>query len=162
MTETLRELILALTGSAAVCALAMAVCPEGRVKGVLRLVCGVVMAVALLSPFLRFDPDAYAAALARYRDTAEEAAAMGTKAQRGMERSIIQADCAAYILDKASSLGVRCEARVTARWSGENGCFYPYEAVIACSGGEKTRSALEAFIASELGIPAERVTWEAE
>ena len=41
--------IRALAGAAVFCAIALALCPEGRPKRVLRAACGVVMAAALLS-----------------------------------------------------------------------------------------------------------------
>ena len=44
--------IRALAGAAVFCAIALALCPEGRPKRVLRAACGVVMAAALLSPAL--------------------------------------------------------------------------------------------------------------
>ena len=42
--------IRALAGAAVFCAIALALCPEGRPKRVLRAACGVVMAAALPSP----------------------------------------------------------------------------------------------------------------
>ena len=52
MTGALTDWVRALCGAAVICAAAMALCPDGRVKRVLRLVCGLVMACALLSPVL--------------------------------------------------------------------------------------------------------------
>ena len=54
----------ALVGAAVFCALALALCPEGRPKRVLRAACGVVMAAALLSPVVELDMQTLPEALA--------------------------------------------------------------------------------------------------
>lgn len=157
MSGALRDWILSLAGAAAVCSLAMCVTPAGRVKKVLGVVCGMVMAVALLSPVMDFDFDTYAAAMAVYRDRAEGAASAGEEVQNSMVRSIIQARCAAYILDKAEAMGMTGAVEVLAVWSAEDSVFVPFEAVLELRGDG--RAALADKIASELGIPEERQYW---
>ena len=73
MTSALTDWVRALCGAAVICAAAMALCPDGRVKRVLRLVCGLVMACALLSPVLELDFDAYSSALSGYGEAARAA-----------------------------------------------------------------------------------------
>ncbi len=158
MSGALREWLLSLTGAAAVCALAGAMCPAGRVKKVLGVICGMVMALAFMSPLLELDFDAYAAALSRYGQGAERAALEGEAAQNSLNRTIIQEECAAYILDKAEALGMTGAVEVLAVWSGEDSVWYPYEARLSLKGDG--RSALSDAIAAELGIPAERQYWE--
>ena len=81
----------------------------------------------------------------------------GEEADR-LNRTIIERECAAYILDKADALGLAVSsAAVTARWS-EEGFWYPWESRAACS--ESDRETLSAVIEAELGIPAERQSWE--
>ena len=75
-----------------------------------------------------------------------------------INQTIIERECAAYILDKADALGLAVSsAAVTARWS-EEGFWYPWESRAACS--ESDRETLSAVIEAELGIPAERQSWE--
>ena len=63
-------------------------------------------------------------------------------------------------MDKATQLGLDgLWAEVTARWSDE-GFWYPWEARLG--GPESGRAELERLIEAELGIPAERQSWEAE
>ena len=66
--------IRALAGAAVFCAIALALCPEGRPKRVLRAACGVVMAAALLSPVVELDMQALPEALARYGEAARAVA----------------------------------------------------------------------------------------
>lgn len=157
----LREWILTLAGAAAFCAVANAICPKGRVRNVLGLVCGAVMTLALVSPILDFNMDAYSAALSRYRTEAELALSDAGEKGAALERTIIEEECAAYILDKAESLGMTsAAASVRVRWNGEGG-WAPDEATIRAAGTETQRAELRHRVEAELGIPAERQYWEA-
>ena len=81
----------------------------------------------------------------------------GEEADR-LNRTIIERECAAYILDKADALGISAaDAAVTARWS-EEGFWYPWESRVSCPEGG--RAALSEAIEAELGIPPERQSWE--
>ena len=141
----------ALVGAAVFCALALALCPEGRPKRV-------VLAAALLSPVVELDMQALPEALARYGEAARAVAeGAGEEADR-LNRTIIERECAAYILDKADALGISAaDAAVTARWS-EEGFWYPWESRVSCPEGG--RAALSEAIEAELGIPPERQSWE--
>ena len=147
-------------GAAVFCALAAALCPEGRPKRVLRAACGVVMAAALLSPVAALDTEALPKAMARYSEAARRQAESAAESADRLNRTIIESECEAYILDKATQLGLDgLRAEVTARWSDE-GFWYPWEARLG--GPESGRAELERLIEAELGIPAERQSWEAE
>lgn len=159
MLEAISGWIRALVGAAVFCALALALCPEGRVKRVLRFACGLVMAAALLSPVLSVDMESLPQALARYSEAAERYAGSAEETADRLNRTIIEGECETYILDKAAVLGLEgCEVSVTARWSDE-GFWYPWECRLSCSDGD--RESLSRLIEAELGIAAERQSWEA-
>lgn len=156
--SVLTEWLRALVGSAVFCALALALCPEGRPKRVLRAACGVVMAAALLSPVVELDMQALPEAIARYGEAARAVADGAEEEADRLNRTIIERECAAYILDKADALGLSAsEVSVTARWS-EEGFWYPWECRVSCAEGG--RAALSRAIEAELGIPPERQSWE--
>ena len=159
MAEWIRSWILSLTGTALVCAAALKLTPEGRVKAVLRTVCAVALAAALLSPLLHGGalPD-YALELARYRSAAQaltgDAAALG----RELDRGIIEQRMEAYILDKASALGAALGgAQVSLRWSTE-GVWVPESAELA----GPYHAALAELLEAELGIPRQAQTWRTD
>ena len=155
MTELLRSWILSLAGTALVCAAALRLTPEGRVKPVVRLLCGVCMAAALLSPLVGTALDTYPLELARYRARGAAIAGEGTAIRAGLDRDIIERETEAYILDKARSMGVPLTAvRVALRWSAE-GVWLP-------EGAELTgpySAALARLIEAELGIPQTAQNW---
>ena len=155
MIELIRTWVLALTGTAAFCAVATELTPKGPVKSVVRTVCAVSLAAALLSPLLEFDFPTYALSMARYRDDAAALTASGKEIGGELNRRVIEERLAAYILDKARSLGVSVtEARVTLKWDAD-GVWYPTAAEIV---GDYS-AGLSDCIAAELGVPAEAQTW---
>ena len=158
MTELLRNWLYALAGASIVCALATALTPEGRWRRITQLVCWLVMVVALISPLRAFDVGGYGEELSKYQTAAAEAAGKSEDIDSSLNRTIIEEQCQAYILDKAKSAGADMDAAVTARWSTE-GFWYPYEVKMTGSCGEKAKSELAGLMESELGIPEERQYW---
>ena len=159
MAEWIRSWILSLTGTALVCAAALRLTPEGRVKGVLRTLCAITLAAALFSPLLRLDalPD-YAPALARCRAAAEALAGEGAALGQELDRGIIEERMEAYILDKARSLGAAVTgAKVRLRWSTE-GVWVPEGAELTGAYSETLADLLEA----ELGIGRQAQTWRTD
>ena len=143
-----------------VCSIALMLSPDGRVKNALKILCAVAMCAAIVSPLSELDFDAYSKAMARCKLDAEQYADQGEQYSKNLNRTIIEDECRAYILDKAAQLGLDgLRAEVTARWSDE-GFWYPWEARLG--GPESGRAELERLIEAELGIPAERQSWEAE
>jgi hypothetical protein len=151
----LRQWVLGVAGAAVFCAMAQELTPKGRVKSVQRLLCGIVMALALVRPLLELDFESYSISLAEYRrDTAE----LSTRAEEisdSLSRTLIQEKCAAYILDKAAQLGLKVtSAEVELHWSGE-GVWYPTAAEISGEYDER----LSRLIETELGISRDRQKW---
>lgn len=158
MMEFIRNWILGLAGAAVFCAVATELTPKGPVKAVLRCVCGVVMAGALLSPLLDFDFPAYSLNLARYRASAAEVEAEAAEISGALNRRVIEEALEAYILDKAQTLGTPlADADVTARWSTE-GVWAP----VAAELNGRENETLSGWIEAELGIPREAQTWNAD
>ena len=159
MSELLRSWVLGLAGAALLGAFALTLTPEGRVRRVTKLLVGVVLALALIRPLADFDFETYAASLAVSREAETRAAALGETNDR-LQRTIIEAECAAYISDRAARLGLRpVSASVTAKW-GDALCWYPYEATLRGEPDALARRALASAIEAELGIPASRQYWE--
>ena len=155
MTEILRNWILGLAGAAVFCVLCSAVTPDGSVKRVQKMLCGVVMTLALLSPIKGLDMSGYSLNLARCRQQAEEIGATAQEISDSLSRTFIEERCAAYILDKARLLGSEPGAvRVTARWSSE-GVWYPAEAEIEAQYDRRLSDKIE----EELGITAQNQHW---
>ena len=136
---------------------ALALCPEGRVKRILRLVCGVMCALALASPVLALDVTTVSAAMAEYGQAAEKITSSAEEEKKMLERTYIEERCEAYILDKAAQLGAALSAAsVLARWDEEALVWFPWEASL--NGPQDIR--LSRAIEADLGIPAQRQRWQ--
>ena len=157
MREILSEWVGALAGAGVFCAVLLALCPKGRVKRVARLAAGLIMALALLSPLAKPDTESLLVAFSRQKETIK-AITSDTKATVGiLERRVIERDCAAYIMDRAAALGADLSSvDVTARWSDE-GFWYPWSCTLTAAGYS---FALSESVEANLGIPAERQSWE--
>lgn len=150
---------MSVAASSILSALALALCPDGRVKNILRLVCGIVCALALVSPLRSLDITGLSAAMAAYGQRAQIIAENAEEEKKMLERTYIEERCAAYISDKAAAMGVAAgNVTVLARWDEQALVWYPYEAALDCGRNEELSRALEA----ELGIPAERQRWSGE
>ena len=168
--------IRSIAAAAVLSALAVTATPKGRVREVVRFMCGLLCALTVAAPVAKLDVGDLAAGMARYADAAggtaaqaeEEAAKeaerlakqQAREAEReakARERAITNvAKSAMGTVGKAAELGVdMASAAVTARWDEESLLWYPWRADLdgAYDGG------LSAVIEAELGIPRERQSW---
>lgn len=158
MLEALRSWILGLAGAAVFCAVMTEIVPKGPVKNIVKTLCGMVMAIALLSPLLQLDLAGYSLNMAKYRQKGEEIVSGGKEITDNLSRTIIEEECRAYILDKAAALGAELsDAAVTLKWSSE-GCWYPVECALEGEYNARLASAIE----SELGIGEENQKWRSD
>lgn len=155
----LHDWICSLTAASAAAAAARLLCPEGGVKKVTEVLCGVMLAAVLASPLLRADIPTLALSMAEYRRTAAELTEGAEAAEKQLLREHIEDQCAAYILREAHTLGAE-ELRVTVRtkWRDEN--WVPYEARVEGVLSAEVKNALGAYMEAELGIPRERQSWD--
>lgn len=155
MLELIRQWVLGLAGAALCCAVLTEITPKGSVKNVVKALCGMVMALALVSPLLKADGGSYALNMAKYRENAQAVSMQGKEISDRLSRTIIEEECRAYILDKAAVLGAELsEAAVTLKWSSE-GLWYP----VGCRLTGEYSAALETAIAAELGIAPDAQEW---
>lgn len=153
MMGALREWLLSVTAAAILCALAQGLIPPGPVRRVGRLTAGLVMAAALLAPLASLrgvDPEQW---LESWQPQEE---VQGLEEQRDETmKTIIEAECSAYIVDKAAQLGAECEAQVVCAPEGE-GVFLPWQVTITGDLSPGQREQLTGQLQEELGVPPER------
>lgn len=155
MLELIRHWVLGLAGAALCCAVLTEITPAGSVKKVVKALCGVIMALALIDPLLTTDAQKYSLNLSKYRQSAENVSRQGKEISDRLNRTIIEEECRTYILDKAMSMGAELEdAAVTLKWSSE-GLWYP----VGCTLKGEYSDALAAAIEAELGIPGNAQEW---
>lgn len=160
MTEGIRIWVLSVTCTAALVALAESLAPKGSVKKLLKLVGGLVLMLCVVRPVLKLDTGDLGEILTRYRvESSTREMDVGEENMR-LIKAIIEEETGAYILDKARSLGIRCEVRVTAQAREGEELPVPCQVWILGTLDEKEREALTRLIEAELAIPAEQQTYE--
>ena len=106
---------------------------------------------------MSFDYDSYAAALQSCR-LAVQTDGAAPDCGDGLQRTVIESELRAYILDKAAQCGVSlADAQVTLHWSTD-GYWYPYAVRLVTSGAAEN-SRLAQTIEADLGIPRARQEW---
>lgn len=159
--ENVRNWLLALISVSVLAAMADSLMPKGAIKRVGKLVCGLVMLCAILSPLVQLDLESSRAWLEEWMDGLEQEGSHLQEMVHAGQKTIIEQDCAAYILDKAAELGLNCTARVTCR-AGEEALYFPWTAEVAGKFSDAEQSRLTRMIQQDLGIPPERQSYYGE
>lgn len=159
MTDIFSQWLHAVVYTGIVCSIALMLSPDGRVKNALKILCAVAMCAAIVSPLSELDFDAYSKAMARCRLDAEQYTTQGEQYSKNLNRTIIEDECRAYILDKAGETGTElAEVTVTAEWSTD-GYWYPQSVRLVTSGPAAENSRLAQIIEADLGVPRTRQEW---
>lgn len=159
MSEVVSSWLRSIAAAALVSSLSIAITPKGKVRRVLKAVCGVLVIIAVISPLTQCDEEYISMDLAEYRARAEEITGDAETSDMNLSRSIIEEELEEYILDKAEEAGAAdIEVNITAEWNSD-GYWYPYKVTITGNVSPSARSSLCSVIESELGIPTERQNW---
>jgi stage III sporulation protein AF len=159
MTEVFRNWLLGVTAAALLASVAGTLMPAGPVKKASKLICGLIILLAVVKPVLSLDVEALAEYKVQWRNVNEEYAANINEVDKRLARVIIEEETAAYILDKAADMDVR--VTVTCRFF-EDENWYPYSVEIAGSFTEDQKEKLTQVIENDLAIPRDRQSWVAE
>ena len=160
MMAGVRGWLLALISVSLICALADALTPKGAVKRVVRLVCGLTLVCAVLSPLGTLDLEQSQRWLeGQLRSTQLERAALEQEVDEQM-KVIIEREYAAYIVDKAAQLGAVCSARVACR--EEDGVLLPLRAEVEGAVSQPVRKELVRALVQDLGLSEEEIYFKEE
>ena len=152
MMGAVRSWLLSVIAVSLLCAVADALMPSGAVKRVGRLVCGLVLIGAILSPLTALDLDGNQRWLEGYLDSLRSRKSELEETVNGQIKVIIEQNLSAYIVDKAAELGLTCRARVECGLS-EDGLYLPVRTEVIGSMTADVQSKLVRIIESDLGIP---------
>ncbi len=158
MSADLRSYLLGLCAAALLAAIVMGLSEKTPVKRVVTMCCGLLMAAAVFRPIAQVDPAQLSQSLARIRMQAEQMKTGIEVKNRDLVAAIIKEKSEAYILDKASELGITLTADVTL--GGDMTYPYPESVILTGRADAQTMLRLERHIEAELGIPKEKQTWK--
>lgn len=135
-----------------------AICPKQGAGKVVKLACGLLLIVCVVSPLLKLDAEQIAAMIARTELVGEQARAGIEIPTADLAASIISERVRSYVLDKAASLGMQIEAEVSMHTEGA----YPYPEAIRITGAANAsqRQMLAEYIEKNFAIPADRQVYD--
>ena len=134
--------------------LARQLAPHGKEQAMVRLVSGLLLALAILRPLAGQDWDKLEFDLDGFTLQASELSGSYRKNQQEALSAIIAEKTEAYIWDKANRLGISCSVTVTVSAS-EGGVPLPDSVLIRGPYSRELANCLE----EEVGIPAEKQVW---
>lgn len=140
------------------CALACSIVSQigtsSKRKEILRLLCGIVLAISILYPFTRVNPEDLLQFSQWDPAGAEAYIAEGEKIAAQARMDSIKASCETYILDRAKDL--EADIRVDISLDDEG---IPVFAELHGEPDADVQSRLQTIITAELGIPKENQKW---
>lgn len=134
--------------------LARQLAPQGKEQAMVRLVCGLLLALAILRPLAGQDWDKLEFDLDGFTLQASDLSDSYRKNQQEALSAIIAEKTEAYIWDKANRLGLSCAVTVTVS-TPEGGVPLPDSVLIRGPYSRELADCLE----EEVGIPAEKQIW---
>ena len=154
--EGLRQAVFSVITAAVVCGIAGTMVQGKASSQILRMLCGIVTAVTLLTQFRGFGPESYGGLLRPITRQAEAFSAQGEACSRQALEVRITAECQAYILDKATGMG----ASITAEVILDGGELpVPERVVLRGTISKENKARLSQILTEELGIPKEAQLW---
>lgn len=155
--EALEQYILSITVSAILCGLVMSLTPKGQFREILKLICGVFLALLVIEPLTDLDPDKiFSGFTGNWEMEGEAAAAFGEEIARDSMSDYIKRETEAYILNKANGLGFDPDVEVTV---SKEDLPLPESVVIRSAVPETVQKELESIILENLGIAKENLQW---
>lgn len=152
MMGAVRSWLLAVIAVSLLCAVADALIPSGGVKRVGRLVCGLVLMGAILSPVASLDVEGSQRWLESCLASVRSQEAELEDRVNGQMKVIIEREYAAYIVDKAAGLGLTCTVQVECALS-EDGLYLPVRTEVAGPQTADVQAQLIRIISEDLGVP---------
>ena len=159
MTHWMRSWVLSITCAAMASAFIEILLPRGALRRVGQLAGALLLLLAAVQPFLRWDESALADLPAFAAAGADSSAQAGEDWAREIKKQLIEERAAAYIQDKAEALGIRCRPEVSCVMDS-NGAAGLTAAHITLYEGQGRQEELARLIEEELGIARENQVYE--
>ena len=154
MIAALRSWLTAILATAVLLSVAEKLIPEGSVRKIASMTGGLLLLTVLVRPITSLRPDSFSLDMGDYSQAVQERQAELQAENENALSELIAERTAAYISDKANTLGLSVKARVETK-TGEDGVPVPFSVRLK---GQRSGE-LASYIEGELGIPQERQVW---
>ena len=153
----IRGYLLSVVSAALLSALVLSLLQKkGTAFVVARLLIGLFLGITVLAPWTKIEITDSIANISSIQDNADELVEMGKRLSDDSVMVIIKEKTQAYILDKASTMGLVLQAEILFE---EDQLLQPYAVNLTGDASPYHRATLQQYIENEIGIPKERQTW---
>jgi len=155
--DFLRNWLAGIVAAGLISAVAQALTPQGALRKITRLACGLLMMAALVRPLLSFDMsgiDVFSLTPMQNTGGFEQSRDQHTKA-------LIEGQTATYIKTRLASRGVAARVSVMAQIPDAGGYPLPYAVTVDTGGRLSAGERIDwiTWVAETVGIPPERQTF---
>ena len=157
MVEALKEWVTSIVLVTMLLSVAQTLIPEGSIRKISSFTGGLILLIALLQPILGTDLSRLELRTENYERAVRERQEELEEAGKSSLSDIIAEQTAAYISDKADTLGIAVTVKVLVE-PGADGIPVPAAARLVGQPSEE----LVSYMVQELGIPRERQVWKDE
>lgn len=156
MIEAVRQYIISIISASVVCALFKGLLSKSAYAKIVHVLCGTILLFTFLGPVKNIDLTNMVESIHWDESTAREAVHRGEELTQNAMADIISAEIAAYVEEKANTLGA--EVRIEVQLSAEE---IPVPVGMELTGNVSpyVRRQLEAYIAENIGLEGEDVRW---
>ena len=155
--DQIREYLIGVTVAAILCGIVTALTGEkGFLGSAMKLLTGLLMALALVSPWVTISLNNLFGWTENIKTDAEVAVQEGQHTGEEIYRKVIKERLEAYILDEAQALGLNLSVAVTL---SQDAVPVPVGVELSGSTSPYLKQCLTLFMANELGIEREDQVW---
>ena len=156
--DSIKQYVITITAAAILCMLVNAIFPaKNAYGGILKLFCGVVFTIILVSPVNNFCFADYNWFWESIFTEANIATEEGVAAFNGLLSDSIKDKTTAYILDKANEYDMDLNIQVELENSSPP---VPENIIISGNSTPHQREQFRLELSNELGLPKERILWQ--
>ena len=153
MKSYITSIVIASVFCTAMCVLLPVRTANGKIT---RLLCGIFLTITVVTPLTKLSFSGVNDYISSLSESADSFIADGSAAAHVEIQSIIKRESQAYILDKASQLGLQIAVEVDL---DENNHSIPSGVTITGSFSPYAKEILSTYIANTLGIAREKQVW---
>lgn len=156
MMDALGRYLLSVSAAALITGIVLGFVKDSAHQKALKLVCGMFLLLTVIRPMAQVPLTGLTRFSLPYREEASGISALGEAYALDQLQLLIKQETQAYILDKASSLGVEVQVIVTV---SNDSIPQPVAVEIRGAVSSQTKEALEQIIISDLNIAKENQLW---
>lgn len=155
--DNIKSYLLCVVGTALICAVCRKIMDSvGTNQSLVRLVTGIVLSVAMLSPVFSFRTGSLQGIWESYYKEARECADYGVSLSRNELSQRINQECVEYVLKEAQKLDVDAKVEVTL---SKEDIPAPESVRIQASASPFARTALIQTVSEAFGLDKEKIQW---